>query len=54
MNVIDENGYTNLDILKFYEIKEHEMKITAEYKRRCRLILKSKFNGKNKIQTVNT
>ena len=38
------------------EVKEHEMKIkvTADYKRRLRLILKSKFNGKNKIQTINT
>ena len=38
------------------EIKEHEMKIkvTAEYKRRLRLILKSKLNGKNKIQAINT
>ena len=38
------------------EIKEHEIKIkvTAEYKRRLRLILKSKLNGKNKIQAINT
>ena len=36
------------------EIKEHEMKIkvTAEYKKRLRL--KSKLNGKNKIQAINT
>ena len=30
------------------------MKVTIEYKRRLRLILKSKLNGKNKIQAVNT
>ena len=29
-------------------------KVAAEYKRRLRLILKSKLNDKNKIQTVNT
>ena len=53
MKVVDENGYTYLGIL---EIKEHEMKIkiTTEYKRRLRLILKSKLNGKNKIQAINT
>ena len=38
------------------EIKEHEIKIqvTAEYKRRLRLILKSKLNAKNEIQAINT
>ena len=38
------------------EIKENKMKIkvTAEYKRRLRLILKSKLNAKNKIQAINT
>ena len=29
-------------------------KVTAEYKRRLWLILKSKLNGKNKIQAINT
>ena len=29
-------------------------KIIAEYKRRLRLVLKSKLNGKNKIQAINT
>ena len=44
MKHIDENGYTYLGILELGRIKEHEMKIkvTAEYKRRLRLILKSK------------
>ena len=56
MKEVDENGYTYLGILELDEINEHEMKIkvTAEYKRRLRLILKSKLNGKNKIQVINT
>ena len=57
MKEVDENGYTYLGILELDEIKEHEMKnkVTAEYKRlRLRLILKSKLNGKNEIQTINT
>ena len=56
MKEVDENGYTYLGILQLDEIKEHEMKnkVTAEYKRRLRLILKSKLNGKNKIQAINT
>ena len=31
-----------------------KIKVTGEYKRRLRLILKSKLNGKNMIQTINT
>ena len=56
MKEVDENGYTYLGILELDEIKEHEMKInvTAGYKRRLRLILKSKLDGKNKIQELNT
>ena len=56
MKQVDENGYTYFGILGLDKIKEHEMKIkvTAEYKRRLRLILKSKLNGKNKIQAINT
>ena len=56
MKEVDENGYTYLGILELDEIKEHEMKIkvTAEYKRRLRLTLKSKLNSKNKIQAINT
>ena len=43
MNVADENGYTYLGILELDGIKERKMKIkvTAQYKRRLRLILKS-------------
>ena len=53
---VDENGYIYLGILELDEIKGHEMKIkvTAEYKRRLKLILKSKLNRKNKIQAINT
>ena len=56
MKEVDENGYAYLDILELDEEKEHEMKIkvTIEYTRRLSLILKSKLNGKNKIQAVNT
>ena len=56
MKEVDENGYTYLGILELDEIKEHEMKnkVTAEYKRRLRLILKSKLNCENKIQAINT
>ena len=56
MKEVDENGYTYLGILESDKIKEHEMKIkvTAECKRRLRLVLKSKMNGKNKIQAINT
>ena len=56
MKEVDASGYTYLGILELDEIKEHEMKnkVTAEYKRRLRLILKSKLNGKNKIQAINT
>ena len=53
---VDENGYTNLGILEFDVIKEHKrkIKVTAEYKRRFKFILKSKLNGRNKIQAINT
>ena len=56
MKEVDENGYTYLGILELDEVQEQEMKnkVTAEYKRRLRLILKSKLNGKNKIQAINT
>ena len=56
MKEVDENGYTYLGILELDEIKEHEIKIkvTAEYKRRLRFILKSKLNRNNKIQAINT
>ena len=45
-----------LGILELDGIKEHEIKIKvmAEYKTTMRLILKSKLDGKNKIQAINT
>ena len=38
------------------KVKEKEMKteFVREYKRRIRLILISKFNGKNKIKAINS
>ena len=56
MKEVYENGYTYLGILELDEIKQHKIKnkVTAEYKRSTMLILKSKFNGKNKIQAINT
>ena len=55
MKEVDEKGYTYLGILELDQIKEHEMKnkVTTGYKRRLRQILKSKLNGKNKIQAIN-
>ena len=52
---VDENLYNYLGILEFDEIKEDQMeiKVTAEYKRKLRLILKSNLNGNNKIQAIN-
>ena len=56
MKAVDENGYPYLGILELDQINEDEMKIivTAEYKKRLRLIFKSKLNGKNKIEAINT
>ena len=51
-----EEGYAYLGIVELDKIKEEEMKdkIVKEYKRRLRLILKSKLNGKNKVIAINT
>ena len=56
MKEVDENGYPYLGILELDQINKDEMKIrvTAGYKKRLRLILKSKLNGKNKIEAINT
>ena len=53
---VGEEGYTYLGIVELDKIKEEEMKgkIVKEYKRRLRLILKSKLNGKNKVIAINT
>ena len=47
MKDIDEIGYKYLGIVEFDKIKETEMKgkFAAEYKRRLKLVLKSKLNG---------
>ena len=53
MKEADEDGYMHIGVLELNEIKEHEMKkVTAELI--LRLTLKSKLNGKNKIQAINT
>ena len=45
--MIYSSGYCGIKI----EMKEKTMK---EYKRRLRIILKSKLNGRNKITVINT
>ena len=56
MKEMEQEGYKYLDIVELDKMKENEMKerTIKEYKRRFRLILKSKLNGKNKITAVNT
>ena len=56
MKQVGQEGYTYLGIIELDKIKETEMKekITKEYKRRQRLILKSKLNGRNKVTAINT
>ena len=56
MKIIDDDGYKYLGTLESDKIKENEMKLqfVKEYKRRVRLILKSKLNGKNKIKAIKT
>ena len=52
MKQVGQDGYKYLGINELDKIKETE--ITKEYKRRQRLILKSKLNGANKVTTINT
>ena len=49
MMQVEQEGYTYLGIIELEKIKETEMKakINKEYKKRQRLILKSKLNGRN-------
>ena len=56
MKEVEKEGYTYLGIVELDKIKENEMKekTIKEYKRRLRLILKSKLNGRNKITAINT
>ena len=53
---VGQEGYTYLGIVELDKVKENEMKekTMKEYKRRLRLILKSKLNGRNKITAINT
>ena len=55
MKEVEKEGYTYLGIVELDKIKENEMKeITIkEYKRRLRLVLKSKLNRKNKLTAIN-
>ena len=56
MKEVEKERYTYLGIVELDKIKENEMKekTIKEYKRRLRLILKSKLNGRNKITAINT
>ena len=56
MKQVGQEGYTYLGITELDKIKETDMKekITKEYKRSQRLILKSKLNERNKVTTINT
>ena len=56
MKEVKQEGYTYLGIVELDKIKENAMKekIIREYKRRIRLILKSKLNGRNKFTAINT
>ena len=53
---IEDRGYRYLGILEKDHLKEKEMKdlFSKEYKRRLKLMLKSKLSGKNKIMAANT
>ena len=55
MKTIDVEGYKYLGISEYDKMKEKEMKTESvrEYKRRLRLILRSKLNGKSKIKAIN-
>ena len=56
MKEIDESGYKYLGIIEMNKIKATDTKdnFASEYKRRLKLFLKSKLNGKNKILAINT
>ena len=56
MKEIEDRGYWYLGIPETDHLKEKEMKdlFSKEYKHRLKLVLKSKFSGKNKIMAANT
>ena len=53
MREIEEDWYKYLGILEVDLMREKEMKkrFAREYKRRLKLVMKSKLNGKNNINT---
>ena len=55
MKQVGQEGYTYVGIIELDKVKETEMKekITNEYKRRLRLILKSKLNERSKVMAIN-
>ena len=55
MKMIGEERYKFLGILEYNKTKEKEMKVefVREYKRRLKLILRSKLNGENKMTAIN-
>ena len=55
MKEVEEEGYTYLSKVELDKIKENEMKekTIKGYRRRLRLVLKSKLDGKNKITVIN-
>ena len=56
IKTIDEEEYKYFGILEYDKMKEKEMttEFVREYKRKLRLILRSKLNGKNKIKAINS
>ena len=55
MKQVGQEGFLYLSIIELDKFKETEMKekITNEYKRRLRLILKSKLNERSKVMAIN-
>lgn len=56
MRSMEETGYKYLGVVEMDQIMEKEMKdkVRSEYFRRLKLVLKTKLNGRNKIQAINT
>ena len=54
MKEVEKKGYKYLGKVELNKVKENKMRVKTikEYKRRLRLVLKSKLNGKNKIITA--
>lgn len=56
MKVIDDEGFKYLGVLQMDKIKEGKKKdqFTREYKRKLKLVLRSKLIDKNKISGINS